>query len=241
VRDVTLARPHHDITQQRGSVAPAAIYCARVCTCSRQNSSNRWERWNIVDPYIPYGLFQTTGVTCAKFGCDRFRNVDLYKLQTNKYIYTFIFIYKIYLLHKYSNILQTVRYKQQGELCLFAWFIHLAVCLTTGPKPLPKRALHIVWSRASCFKWEYPALSLRSSNSFLHHLPCLSDTSISPCIYPLVTHCRRQFLRKMLPIEFSFRLRIHSLVFSPVGWFSRNQDPVRRPVWPSYTASWARS
>ena len=45
-------------------------------------------------PYIPYGLFQTTGETCAKFGSDRFRNVDLYKdLQTNKQ--TFIFIYKI--------------------------------------------------------------------------------------------------------------------------------------------------
>jgi len=31
-------------------------------------------------------------------------------------------------------------------------FIHLVVCLTTGPKPLPKRALHIVRSRASSFK-----------------------------------------------------------------------------------------
>jgi len=31
-------------------------------------------------------------------------------------------------------------------------FIHLAVCLTTGPKLLPKPALHIVRSRASSFK-----------------------------------------------------------------------------------------
>ena len=31
-------------------------------------------------------------------------------------------------------------------------FIHLVVCLMTGPKPLPKRALHIVRSRASSFK-----------------------------------------------------------------------------------------
>ena len=46
-------------------------------------------------------------------------------------------------------------------------FIHLVVCLTTVPKPLPKRALHIVRSRASSFKWEYPLLSLRSTNSFL--------------------------------------------------------------------------
>jgi hypothetical protein len=29
---------------------------------------------------------------------------------------------------------------------------HLVVCLTTGPKPLPKRALHIVRSRASSFR-----------------------------------------------------------------------------------------
>ena len=62
--------------------------------------------------------------------------------------------------------------------------IHLIVCLTTGPKPLPKRALHIVQSRASSFKWEYPLLSLRSSNSFLHLLPCLPVTSIPPCIFP---------------------------------------------------------
>jgi len=32
-------------------------------------------------------------------------------------------------------------------------FIHLVVCLRTGPKHLPKRALHIVRSRASSFKW----------------------------------------------------------------------------------------
>jgi hypothetical protein len=30
--------------------------------------------------------------------------------------------------------------------------IHLVVCLTTGPKTLPKKALHIVRSRAFSFK-----------------------------------------------------------------------------------------
>jgi hypothetical protein len=34
----------------------------------------------------------------------------------------------------------------------FIIFIHLVVCLTTGPKPLPKRAVHIARSRASSFK-----------------------------------------------------------------------------------------
>jgi len=31
-------------------------------------------------------------------------------------------------------------------------FIHLVVCLMTGPKPLPKQALHILRSRPSSFK-----------------------------------------------------------------------------------------
>jgi hypothetical protein len=57
-------------------------------------------------------------------------------------------------------------------------FIHLVVCLTTGPKPLPKRALHMVQSKASSFKWEYPNLSLTSSTSFLRLLPRLPVTSI---------------------------------------------------------------
>ena len=119
-------------------------------------------------------------------------------------------------------------WKAQGTRCLYfrnkmchllsGWkgihsFIHLAVCLTTGPNPLPKRALHIVRSRASSFKWEYPLLSLRSSNSFLHLLPCLPLTSIPPCIFPSVTRCRRQFLRKMWPIQLAFRLRISCRIF----------------------------
>ena len=80
--------------------------------------------------------------------------------------------------------LQYEEHKQSlGELVVLVLFlsrcvrfIHLVVCLTTGPKPLPKRALHTVRSRASSFKWEYPLLSLRSSNSFLRLLPCL------PCV-----------------------------------------------------------
>jgi hypothetical protein len=50
-----------------------------------------------VGPYVLYSLFQTTGGMCAKFGSDRFRNGDLYRVQTNKQTYeqTFIFMYKI--------------------------------------------------------------------------------------------------------------------------------------------------
>ena len=85
---------------------------------------------------------------------------------------------------------------------------HLMVCLTTGPKPLPKRAVHIVRSRASSFKWEYPLLSLRSSSSFLRLLPRLPVTCIPPFIFPSITRCRRQFLHKMWPIQLAFRLLI---------------------------------
>jgi hypothetical protein len=81
------------------------------------------------------------------------------------------------------------------------------------PKASPKRALHIVRSRASSFKWEYYLLSLRSYNSFLRLLPCLPVTSIRPCIFPSVTRCRMQFLRKMWPIQFAFRLRISCRIF----------------------------
>jgi hypothetical protein len=91
--------------------------------------------------------------------------------------------------------------------------IHLAVCLTTGPKPLPNRALHIVRSRASSFRWEYPLLSIRSSSSFLHLLPRLPFTSIHPFIFPSITCCRRQFLRKMWPIQLAFRLLISCRIF----------------------------
>ena len=56
------------------------------------------------------------------------------------YIYTHIYIYiHIYIYMSYWFLRDPV--------------IHLVVCFTTGPKPLPKRALHIVRSRASSFKW----------------------------------------------------------------------------------------
>jgi len=92
-------------------------------------------------------------------------------------------------------------------------FFLVVIYLMTGLKPLPKRALHIVRSRASSFKWEYPLLSLRSSNSFLHLLPCLPVTSIPPCVFPSITHCRRQFLCKIWPIQFAFCLHISCRIF----------------------------
>jgi len=82
-----------------------------------------------------------------------------------------------------------------------------------GPKPLPKRALHIVRSRASSFKWEYALLSLKSSGSFLHLLPRLPVTSIPTFILPSINHCRRQFQRKMWPIQLAFHLLVSCRIF----------------------------
>jgi len=91
--------------------------------------------------------------------------------------------------------------------------IHLAVCLTTGPKPLPKWAVHIVRSRTSSFKWEYPLLSLRSSSSFLRLFPRLPVTSVPSFIFHSITRCRGQFLRKMWPIQLAFPLLISCRIF----------------------------
>ena len=93
------------------------------------------------------------------------------------------------------------------------FIIHSVFCLTTGPKPPLKWFLHIVRSRASSFKWEYPLLSLRSSSSFLCLIPRLLVTSISPFIFPSITCFRRQFLRKMWPIQLAFRFLISCRIF----------------------------
>jgi hypothetical protein len=89
--------------------------------------------------------------------------------------------------------------------------IHIAVCFTTDPKPLPNPALHIVRSRASYFRCDYPLRSLRSSSSFLRLLPRVPVTSIPPFIFPSITCRRRQFPRKMWPIQLAFR----SLIYLP--------------------------
>jgi len=83
-------------------------------------------------------------------------------------------------------------YPPEDEHLRLETFIHSVICLTTGPKPPPKRCLHIVRSRASAFKWEYPLLSLRSSNSFLRLLPRHLVTSISPFIFPSIICFGRQ-------------------------------------------------
>jgi hypothetical protein len=64
----------------------------------KEKGPRRLKRSRISGLYIPYGLFQTKGETCAKCGSDQFRNVNFYKFHTYKQKRTknhFIFIYKI--------------------------------------------------------------------------------------------------------------------------------------------------
>ena len=68
-------------------------------------------------------------------------------------------------------------------------------------------------SRASSLNWHYSLLSLRSSSSFLRLLPRLLVTSICPFIFPSITCCRRQFLRKMWPIQLVFCFLILCTIF----------------------------
>jgi hypothetical protein len=68
-------------------------------------------------------------------------------------------------------------------------------------------------SRASSFKWLYPLLSPRSSSNFLRLLPRLLVTSIRPFIFPAITYFRRQFLRKIWPIQLAFRFLISCRIF----------------------------
>ena len=96
-------------------------------------------------------------------------------------------------------------------------FIHSIVCITTGPQPLPKRVLRRVRSSVSSFSSQYPAFPLRSSSSWLRLLPRLTVTSILCCIFPSITCFRREFLRKMWPIQLAFLLLLfagYSVLFN---------------------------
>ena len=105
----------------------------------------------------------------------------------------------------------SIRVKQFENLWIF---IHSFISLSYDRfKASSKAALHTGRSRAFSFKWEYPLLSLRSSSSFLRLLPRLPVTSIHPFIFPSITRCRRQFLRKMWPIQLAFHFLISCRIF----------------------------
>ena len=104
--------------------------------------------------------------------------------------------------------------------CLRCQFIYVSLELATyihsfsslcydKSKASSKAARHTVRSRAFSFKWEYPLLSSRSSSGFLRLLPRLPVTSVPPFIFPSIIRCRRQFLRKMWPIQLVLQHYIH--------------------------------
>jgi len=92
-------------------------------------------------------------------------------------------------------------------------FNHSVVCLTRAPQPFPQRVLHRVRSSASSFNVQYPLLSLRSSNSCLRLLTRLPLTYIFYSIVTSITCFRRQFLRKMWPIQLAYLLSILCWIF----------------------------
>jgi hypothetical protein len=61
----------------------AVILSTGLCARSPENDEKGQKGKTIVGPHIPYGIFQTKGELCAKFGSDWFRNVNLYKVQTH--------------------------------------------------------------------------------------------------------------------------------------------------------------
>ena len=87
------------------------------------------------------------------------------------------------------------------------------LCLPTGPHLLPKRFLHTVRSSAFYFSFQYPLFSFISSSSCPRILPRLPVPSTLPCISPSITWFRRQFLRKMWPIQSAFLLFIVCRIF----------------------------
>jgi len=60
-----------------------------------------------------------------------------------------------------------------------------------------------VRSSAACFNLQYRLVSLKPATSYLRLLR-LPITSIIPSVFPSIACFRRQFLRKMRPIELAF-------------------------------------
>ena len=91
------------------------------------------------------------------------------------------------------------------------------VCLTSCLQPLPKLALHKVWSSASFFNFQHPLLCWKSSSSCLLPLLRLYFTSVFSHIFSSITCFRRQFLRKIRKLQLVFLLFVVcNILFSSV-------------------------
>ena len=67
---------------------------------------------------------------------------------------------------------------------------------STGPHLLIRCVLQTVQSSASCFNFQYPLVSLKSSSSCLFIVPLLPITSIPPPIFTSKMCFKRQFLAR---------------------------------------------
>ena len=90
------------------------------------------------------------------------------------------------------------------ELADITLFIHSLVSPKTGPWSFRANSSHALQSSASCFNFQYPLFSSRSLSSCLCLLSRLPVTSILPCIFPSIARGRRQFVRKMWPMQLTF-------------------------------------
>ena len=82
VRDVTRTRAGVTDITLRGMPRGAESHFLR--SIMQALATEKVEKVDCCGSIRTLGLFQTTGETCAKSGSNRFRNVDLYKVQTNK-------------------------------------------------------------------------------------------------------------------------------------------------------------
>jgi hypothetical protein len=106
--------------------------------------------------------------------------------------------------------------KLNSNNCLKTRVCHFAVCLTTGPQPLPKRVLHTLRSNAYSFNFQQLLFSLRSSSRCLRFLPCLPVIYFLLSIFPSITCSGRQFLLNMRPIQLAF-LFMFVYIYIPVN------------------------
>jgi hypothetical protein len=126
---------------------------------------------------------------------------------------------------------------------LSAYFHHLfrSSSYDRSHSLFPKKVLHRVRSSASSLSLQYPLLSLRSFSSCLRILTRLPVTSTLPSIFPSIPCFRRQFVRKIWPIQLAFLLLFH-VGYSPPPWlyvtllnFSHDLSNWSSPSFPSIT------
>jgi hypothetical protein len=88
--------------------------------------------------------------------------------------------------HRCTHSICSANCTSTAVLCC-VFINHSAVCLTAGPKPLPKPFLHTVPSNASSYNFQYPIFPLRPSSRCLHLLRRLPITVILRSLFPSIT------------------------------------------------------